>query len=86
MLSTSLTEAVSVKSEKEIEPLVVSLATAAKLTGVSDRHLRKFLDVIPHIRIGNRLLFRVDALRDWLAAQDTLVRYHIAVFCALHSP
>ena len=72
MLSTSLTEAVSVKSEKEIEPLVVSLATAAKLTGVSDRHLRKFLDVIPHIRIGNRLLFRVDALRDWLAAQETI--------------
>lgn len=71
MLSTSPIETVSVKPEKEIEPLVVSLATAANLTGVSDRHLRKFLHVIPHIRIGNRLLFRVDALRDWLAAQET---------------
>lgn len=70
MLSLSPAESVVVKSEKDIEPLVVSLATAAKLTGVSDRHLRKYLDVIPHIRIGNRLLFRVDALRDWLAAQE----------------
>ncbi len=68
MLNASLADAVVVKSEKDIEPLVVSLATAAKLTGVSDRHLRKYLDVIPHIRIGNRLLFRIDALREWLAA------------------
>lgn len=74
MLSMSLAESVVVKSEKEIEPLVVSLVTAAKLTGVSDRHLRKFLHVIPHIRIGNRLLFRVDALRDWLAAQETTAK------------
>jgi excisionase family DNA binding protein len=70
MLSLSPAEPVVVKSEKDIEPLVVSLATAAKLTGVSDRHLRKYLHVIPHIRFGNRLLFRVEALRDWLAAQE----------------
>ena len=70
MLSTSLTDAVIVKSEKEIEPLVVSLATAAKLLGCSDRHIRKQLGTIPHIRIGGRLLFRVDALRDWLIAQE----------------
>ncbi len=70
MRDTFLADAVVVKSEKEIEPLVVSLTTAAKLTGVSDRHLRKFLQVIPHVRIGNRLLFRVDALRVWLAAQE----------------
>jgi len=57
---------------KELAPLVVDLATAAKLVGVSDRHLRKFLDVIPHIRIGNRLLFRVDALRDWLASREAV--------------
>ncbi len=71
MLGMSPTPAVTVKAETAIEPLVVSLATAAKLTGVSDRHLRKFLHVLPHIRIGNRLLFRVDALRGWLAAQET---------------
>jgi len=57
---------------KELAPLVVDLATAAKLVGVSDRHLRKFLNVIPHIRIGNRLLFRVDALRDWLASREAV--------------
>lgn len=69
-----MSPAVFVKSEKDIEPLVVSLVTAAKLTGVSDRHLRKYLHVIPHIRIGNRLLFRVDALRDWLATQEQTAR------------
>lgn len=74
MLSMSSADAVAVKSEKEIEPLVVSLATAAKLCGCSDRHLRKFLDRIPHIRIGNRLLFRVDALREWLVAQETTAK------------
>jgi excisionase family DNA binding protein len=74
MLNRSLAKEVAVKLEKEIEPLVVSLNTAAKLTGVSDRHLRKYLDVIPHIRIGNRLLFRVDALREWLVAQETTER------------
>ena len=71
MLSLSPAEPVTVKPESAIEPLVVSFATAAKLVGVSDRHLRKYLHVIPHIRIGNRVLFRVDALRDWLAAQET---------------
>jgi hypothetical protein len=67
MLNRSLAKEVAVKLEKEIEPLVVSLNTAAKLTGVSDRHLRKYLDVIPHIRIGNRL-------REWLVAQETTER------------
>ena len=57
---------VAVKSEKELEPLVVNLQTAARLTGVSDRHLRKVLGEIPHCRIGNRLLFRVASLRQWL--------------------
>lgn len=61
---------VTVKAETAIEPLVVSLATAAKLLGCSDRHIRSHLDRIPHIRIGNRLLFRVDALREWLIAQE----------------
>lgn len=63
---------ITVTPAKELAPLVVDLATAAKLAGVSDRHLRKFLNVIPHIRIGNRLLFRVDALRDWLASREAV--------------
>ncbi len=71
MLSMSPTPAVTVKAETAIDPLVVSLATAAKLLGCSDRHIRSHLDSIPHIRIGGRLLFRVVALREWLASIET---------------
>ena len=71
MLSMSpIADRLGVRPESEIEPLVVSMATAARLLGVSDRHIRKQLGTIPHIRIGGRLLFRVDALRDWLIAQE----------------
>lgn len=63
---------ITVTPAKELAPLVVDLQTAAKLVGVSDRHLRKFLNVIPHIRLGGRLLFRVDAPRDWLASRETV--------------
>lgn len=62
---------ITVTPAKELAPLVVDLQTAAKLVGVSDRHLRKFLHELPHVRIGGRLLFRVDALRDWLASRET---------------
>ena len=74
MPNPSLADAVVVKSEKDIEPLVVSLATASKLLSVSDRHIRSHLDSIPHIRIGNRLLFRVDALRHWLESKETTAK------------
>ncbi len=63
---------IKVTDPKELAPLTVDLSTAAKLVGVSDTHLRKFVNVIPHIRVGNRLLFRVDALRDWLASRETI--------------
>jgi excisionase family DNA binding protein len=65
------TEPVEVVAPKELAPLVVDLATAAKLVGVSDRHLRKFLCEIPHVRIGGRLLFRVATLNEWLAGRET---------------
>lgn len=67
-------EPVNITPAKELAPLVVDLGNAARMVGVSDRHLRKFLNVIPHVRIGNRLLFRVDALRDWLASRETTER------------
>lgn len=63
---------ITVTPVKELAPLVVDLQTAAKLCGVSDRHLRKWLHEIPHVWIGGRLLFRVDALRDWLASRETV--------------
>ena len=62
---------VTVKTEDEIEPLVVSLTTAARLLGVSDRHIRSHLFEIPHIRLGGRLLFRVESLRQWLAERES---------------
>ena len=61
---------VTVRPEKEIEPLTVSLATASRLLGISDRHIRSHLDSIPHIRIGGRLLFRVESLRQMLADRE----------------
>lgn len=63
---------INVTPAKELAPLVVDLQTAAKLVGVSDRHLRKFLHELPHVRIGGRLLFRVEKLREWLAARETV--------------
>ena len=63
-------EPVTVQPEEEIEPLTVSLATASRLLGISDRHIRSHLDSIPHIRIGGRLLFRVESLRQFLAERE----------------
>lgn len=65
---------ITVKDEQEIEPLVVSLATAAKLLGVSDRHVRSHLHEIPHVRLGGRLLFRVDSLRQFLAEHEQVAK------------
>ena len=73
MLSLSPTAVpVAVKDEKEIEPLAVSLATAAKLLVCSDRHIRSHLNEIPHVRLGGRLLFRVDSLRQFLTEREQL--------------
>ncbi len=71
MLSvTPATREVAVRSADDIEPLVVSMATAAKLLSCSDRHIRSHLAEIPHIRLGGRILFRVDALREWLISRE----------------
>lgn len=61
---------VTVLPHDSIEPLVVSLATASRLLGVSDRHIRSHLAEIPHIRLGGRLLFRLDSLRQFLAERE----------------
>ena len=62
----SAVDRVEIRSENEIEPLTVSLTTAARLLGVSDRHIRSHLFEIPHVRLGGRLLFRVASLKTWL--------------------
>ena len=72
MLSMSPAPAVTVKAEKEIEPLVVSLATAAKLLGVSDRHLRTHTKegTVPFVKLGGRILFRIKSLNRMLAESE----------------
>lgn len=69
MLSMSPAAPVTVTAETAIEPLVVSLATAAKLLGVSDRHLRTLTKVgtVPFVKLGGRILFRVESLNRMLA-------------------
>jgi excisionase family DNA binding protein len=42
---------------------------AAEALGISERKLRELLGRIPHVRLDGVLLFPVDALRAWLAAQ-----------------
>lgn len=61
---------VTVQPEDEIEPLTVSLATVSRLLGVSDRHIRSHLAEIPHVRLGGRLLFRLESLRQFLAERE----------------
>ena len=73
MLGTSPTPAVAVKAETAIAPLVVSLATAAKLLGVSDRHLRTLTKdgTVPFVKLGGRMLFRIESLNRMLAEIET---------------
>jgi excisionase family DNA binding protein len=49
------------------EPLAVDIAQAAGLLGVSANLLRTKVDrhEVPHFRIGDRLLFSIEALRQW---------------------
>ena len=66
----SLPTPATVIPESELEPLTVSLATTSRLLGVSDRHIRSHLAEIPHVRLGARLLFRMDSLRRFLAEKE----------------
>lgn len=58
----------SSSSNSDIAPLSVGLATAAKMLGVSERHLwQQAKDgVIPSVRTGRRIIFVVDQLKKWL--------------------
>ena len=55
---------------KSVEPLAVDLERAAALIGVAARTLRKWASErkLPSIKLGNRLLFSVADLQDFLAA------------------
>ena len=46
--------------------LALSVAELARALGVSARHVRERLHEIPHVYLGQRVVFPVDAVREWL--------------------
>jgi excisionase family DNA binding protein len=53
----------------EPDRLTVSRSEAARMLGISERLLWTWTNagVIPHVRIGTRVLYPVDQLREWLS-------------------
>ena len=54
-------------------PLAVGRREAATLLGISERLLWTWTQAgtIPHVRIGSRVLYPVEQLRQWLSKQAT---------------
>ena len=48
------------------ERLALSIAEAARVLGVSEGHVRNLMPELPHVRLGGRVVFPVEALREWL--------------------
>jgi excisionase family DNA binding protein len=50
------------------EPLLMPMAEAVKFTGLSERTMWRLVRdrEVPHVRIGGRVLFRREALADWV--------------------
>lgn len=46
--------------------IALSLRETAEALCVSEGLIRKNLNIIPHLRFGSRLLFSIEALKDWL--------------------
>lgn len=66
------------------EPLAVDLEQAAALIGVAARTLRKWASErkLPSIKLGNRLLFSVADLQEFLAAQPPDVKRIPPIGCS----
>jgi excisionase family DNA binding protein len=49
-------------------PLLMPMAEAVKFTGLSERTMWRLVRdrEVPHVRIGGRVLFRREALADWV--------------------
>lgn len=54
------------------ERLAVGADKAAEALSISKRHLMRLTEcgVVPSVRLGNRRVYRVEALRDMLAARE----------------
>ena len=59
------------KTEPETPCLAMRPREAAKALGISERLLWEWTDrgVVPHVRMGKRIMYPVDSLRDWLRRQ-----------------
>jgi hypothetical protein len=57
--------------ERVIEPLSLRPRAAAQALGISERLLYDWTrtEGVPHVRIGNVVLYPVDVLKNWLATK-----------------
>jgi excisionase family DNA binding protein len=62
----------------EQDRLTVSRAEAARMLGISERLLWTWTKsgLIPHVRIGTRVLYPVEQLRAWLKLQASNATAH----------
>jgi excisionase family DNA binding protein len=60
-----------VKNEPETPCLAMRPREAAKALGISERLLWEWTDrgIVPHVRLGKRIVYPVDVLREWLQRQ-----------------
>lgn len=59
--------------ERVIDPLALRPRDAARVLGISERLLWDWTrtEGVPHVRIGNVVLYPVEVLKNWLAAKAT---------------
>jgi len=66
------TELCLVESDAKCPLLGFGIRDAAKSVGVSEKHFRdELLPLIPHLRVGRRVIIPVDGFRDWLRERST---------------
>ena len=61
----------TIKPEPEIPCLSLRPRDAAKALGISERLLWEWTNqgIVPHVRLGKRIVYPVDSLREWLRRQ-----------------
>jgi excisionase family DNA binding protein len=61
----------TIKTEPETPCLAMRPREAAKALGISERLLWEWTNqgVVPHVRLGKRIVYPVDSLREWLRQQ-----------------
>lgn len=61
----------TIKAEPETPCLTMRPRDAAKALGISERLLWEWTDrgIVPHVRLGKRIVYPVNSLRDWLRRQ-----------------